>query len=121
MRDNSTTMAKTTLTPKRSTRLFKMLSILAKAPQTRDTLCRRLRVDQRVFYRDLELLRSLTINVTLEKEKYGLNQSLDDVLEYLPFPDPQLSYKDVQTLSTGRSDAHRKLAAHYNAQTNSKK
>lgn len=102
-------------------RLFKMVSILAKAPQNRETLCRRLRVDQRAFYRDLEQLRALAIDVVLEKEKYRLAQSLDAALERLPFPDPQLSYQDVLTLSTGRSNAHTKLAASYKAQTNGKK
>ena len=121
MKDDPNTMHTTRLTPQRSTRLYKMVSILAKAAQNRDTLCRRLRIDQRVFYRDLELLRELSIDIGLEKEKYCLGQTLDEALQRLPFPVPQLSYHDVQTLSAGRSSAHRKLAACYAVQTNVKK
>ena len=117
MKDN----VKINLTPKRSTRLFKMISLLAKSPHNREALCKKLRVDQRAFYRDLELLRNLGIAITLEKEKYCLSQSLDETLQQLPFPDPRLSYYDVQTLASGRSEAHRKLAACYEAQTNGKK
>src|SRR5207248_140397 len=78
-------------------------------PQPRDGLLRRLRVDLRGFYRDLELLRSLGISVGVEGTKYQLLDPLDTALARLPFPDPGLNFRDALVLSRGPTDAHRRF------------
>jgi len=98
------------VTPERFLRLYRMVRLLAGGPQTRESLARRLRMDVRGFYRDLELLRSAGMSVTLELGRYTLDQGVDDALALLPFPDPRLTLGAVSTLAKGRSTAHRALA-----------
>jgi predicted DNA-binding transcriptional regulator YafY len=99
-----------TVTAGRFVRLYRMVKLLAGGPQTRETLTRRLRLDVRGFYRDLDLLRSSGVLMTLVSGRYTLEQDADDVLALLPFPDPHLSLGMAQTLAKGRSPAHRALA-----------
>jgi predicted DNA-binding transcriptional regulator YafY len=97
------------ITSTRATRLFRMLTLLEARPLPRSTLLRRLNVDLRGFYRDLELLRSLGITVRVEGTKYHLLDSLDQALARLPFPDPKLNFRDALVLSQGTSEAHRRF------------
>jgi len=96
------------LTGERLVRLYRLLRLLG-TPQKRETLTRRLRIDVRGFYRDLESLRSLGIQVTLDKARYRLEPSPNDALARLPFPDPQLTCGEALALAKGRTAAHRKL------------
>ena len=98
------------LTAERILRLYKLLRLLD-GPQKRETLIRRLRIDVRGFYRDLESLRRADIDVTLDDGRYHLVGSVDAALARLPFPDPQLTCGEARTLATGRSVVHRKLKA----------
>jgi hypothetical protein len=99
------------ITPERFTRLFRLLTLLGQAPQTRATLIRRLRTDVRGFYRDLELLRQNGITVRLEEQRYHLDGNSEAVLKQLPFPDPHLTYGEMQQVAKGRTAAHDKLRA----------
>lgn len=98
------------VTPERFARLYRMVRLLAGTPQTRDALAKRLRLDVRGFYRDLDLLRSAGISILLEGGRYRLEQPDDDALARLPFPDPHLTLGAARTLAKGRSPIHRALA-----------
>jgi hypothetical protein len=98
------------LTAPRAARLYRLLTVLGDGPQTRRVLLLRMKVDVRGFYRDLELLRDLRIDITLGPDnRYTLPISLDESLARLPFPDPGLSVRDVLQLCNGSTAAHRKL------------
>ena len=98
------------VTPERFIRLFRMVKLLAGSAQTREALARRLKLDVRGFYRDLDLLRSSGVSVTLAAGRYTLEQDPDDALGLLPFPDPHLTLGAAKTLAKGRSPIHRTLA-----------
>ena len=105
-----------TLTTPRAARLYRLLTLLGDGPQTRQQLLRRLRIDVRGFYRDLESLRGLGIDVELgDDTRYCLLGPLDDALAKLPFPDPGLNFRDVQQLARGETAAHRKLKKRINS------
>ena len=102
--------APVSLTPPRAARLYKLLTLLDAAPQARRQLLFRLKLDVRGFYRDLEALRALGIQITTRPDtRYALTGDLDDALEKLPFPDPGLNVREALTLSAGTTPAHRKL------------
>jgi hypothetical protein len=97
------------VTAERAARLFRLLTLLGAGPQARATLVRRLRLDIRGFYRDLELLRTAKIDVPLKNQRYVLVGSAKDAIARLPFPDPHLTLGEAKELAKGRSAAHRKL------------
>lgn len=102
--------ARPALTAARAARLYKLLTLLGTGPQTRKHLLARLKLDVRAFYRDLEALRGLGVEITAaEDARYALAGELDDALAFLPFPDPGLSVRDAQLLAAGTTPAHRKL------------
>jgi predicted DNA-binding transcriptional regulator YafY len=104
------------LTAQRAARLYRLLTLLGDGPLTRLQLTRRLKIDIRGFYRDLESLRGLGIAVeTGDDNRYSLVGSLDDALARLPFPDPGLNFRDVQQLAKGETAAHRKLKQKINS------
>jgi hypothetical protein len=95
----------------RSARLSRLLLLLGPGPQTRAALIRRLRLDVRGFYRDLELLRASGIAVSLQGRRYILDEPLQQAVNRLPFPDPHLTLGEALLLAKGRTQAHRKLKA----------
>src|SRR5688500_15984632 len=97
------------VTAKRAPRLYRLLKLLGKGPQTRVKITRQLSLDIRSFYRDLNLLRDAGIEVLLEKHRYALQGSVVEAVERLPFPDPLLNLGEAQQLARGRSAAHKKL------------
>jgi predicted DNA-binding transcriptional regulator YafY len=99
-----------TVTVDRFVRLYRMVKLLASGPQTRETMMRRLRLDVRGFYRDLDLLRSCGVSIALATGRYTLEQDAKDALALLPFPHPRLTLGAAQTLAKGHSPAHRALA-----------
>ncbi|VTR92974.1 Uncharacterized protein OS=Singulisphaera acidiphila (strain ATCC BAA-1392 / DSM 18658 / VKM B-2454 / MOB10) GN=Sinac_3067 PE=4 SV=1 [Gemmata massiliana] len=104
------------LTSLRAARLYRLLTLLRNGPQTRAALLRRLKLDVRGFYRDLESLRALGIEVNVgDDTKYTLVGEVDDALAKLPFPDPGLNVRDALQLSIGNSSAHRKLKQRVNS------
>ena len=98
------------VTPERFVRLYRMVKLLAGSAQTREALARRLHLDVRGFYRDLDLLRSSGVSIALTSGRYTLEQDIDDALAMLPFPDPHLTLGAAKTLAKGRSSIHRALA-----------
>ncbi len=99
------------VTPERFARLYLLVEILANASKTRDFLARRLNVDIRGFYRDLDLLRKAGVPITLTEGRYGLAEKLDDALSRIPFPDPHLTLGDARQLAKGRTKTHQQLKA----------
>jgi len=97
------------VTAERFTRLYRLLRLLSEAPQTRQALARRLRIDVRGFYRDLELLRTSGITVTLTESRYSLIGALDAALALLPFPDPRLTLGEARQLARGRGPANKRI------------
>jgi hypothetical protein len=97
------------VTAERAARLYRLIRIVSQKPQTREMLRKRLRLDLRGFYRDLELLRESGIELPLVKRRYVLSEPMDQVLPQLPFPDPRLTLGDAVALAKGRTKAHRKL------------
>ena len=105
-----------TLTSPRAARLYRLLTLLGSGPQTRASLLRRLKIDVRGFYRDVEVLRTLGITVTAgDDAKYALAGELDGALAKLPFPDPGLNVRDALQLANGSTSAHRKLKQRVNS------
>src|SRR5262249_10150045 len=91
------------VTHERAKRLYRLLHLLATGPQTRATLMKRLQLDVRGFYRDLELLRSSGIELPLSQRRYTLAMKVDDAIARLPFPDPRLTLAEAIQLAKGRS------------------
>jgi hypothetical protein len=97
------------VTFERAARLYRLLHILSGGPQPRRSLIKRLRLDVRGFYRDLELLRSAGIGLPLAQGRYQLDKSLRQLLPRLPFPDPGLTLGEAMQLAKGKTGAHSKL------------
>lgn len=97
------------VTIERAQRLYRLLQLLGKGPQTRDAITRKLRLPVRGFYRDLEVFREVGIQVKLHDSRYRLQDDLAVALERLPFPDPNLTLGDARQLARGRSAVHRKI------------
>lgn len=97
------------VTADRAARLYRLLTLLGKGPQSRAGITRRLGLGIRGFYRDLEALRAVGIIVDLVRGKYSLTDNPAETVRRLPFPDPGLTLGEAQQLAKGRSPAHRKL------------
>jgi hypothetical protein len=97
------------VTAERAARLYRLLQLLGRGPQTRAMLTKRLHLDVRGFYRDLELLRQIDITVQTRRRRYELEGTVEDAVARLPFPDPNLTLGEAMQLAKGRTVAHRKL------------
>jgi predicted DNA-binding transcriptional regulator YafY len=97
------------VTTERATRLYALITLVAEAPRARQELIRRLRMDVRGFYRDLNLLRAAGIELVMSDGRYRLDQSRASAYAMLPFPDPRLTLGEAREVARGRSAAHRKL------------
>jgi predicted DNA-binding transcriptional regulator YafY len=98
------------VTAERFTRLYRLIQLLGAGTSSRETLARRLKLDVRGFYRDLELLRTTGVAVTVTGGRYSLSENVEDALSRIPFPDPHLTLGEARALAKGRSAVHRKLA-----------
>lgn len=98
-----------TVTADRAQRLFRMLNLLGKAPQTRQALTKKLRLGIRGFYRDLEVLREIGLGIRLSDGRYHLVEPAAEALARLPFPDPGLTLGEARVLARGRLAVHRKI------------
>lgn len=97
------------VTAQRAARLYRLVTLLAAGPQTRDAIRKALRMDVRGFYRDLGLLRQSGINVPLRDGQYILSRAATTAYARLPFPDPHLNLGEARQLAQGNSAPHRKL------------
>jgi hypothetical protein len=98
-----------TITPERAKRLYHLVKLLSRGPRSRTDLTRALRLNVRGFYRELEVLRTYGISITLAKRQYILEDDPADAVDRLPFPDPGLTFGEARQLASGRSRAHQKL------------
>ena len=105
---------KSPITRDRAVRVCKMLALLSDGPKHRETLIRKLKLNERGFYRELELLRSHGITVDPDGSKYYLMSDLDTALAKLPVPDLKLNIREALILAKGSTSAHRKLQSHLN-------
>jgi predicted DNA-binding transcriptional regulator YafY len=99
------------ITLARVARLYRLIRLLDRGPLARTSILRRLGLNQRGFYRDIELLRSAGIQVAPRDGRYHLEPEFTAAAERLPFPDPRLTLGEAQKLSHGKSAAHRALKA----------
>jgi predicted DNA-binding transcriptional regulator YafY len=99
------------VTAERAARLYRLVELVGQGPQTRSMLMRRLGLDVRGFYRDLELLRTAGITLRLQKQRYTLPEDPKEASARLPFPDPCLTLGEAQQLVKARSAAHRKISS----------
>jgi predicted DNA-binding transcriptional regulator YafY len=83
--------------------------MVAERGQTRAAILKRLHLDVRGFYRDLQLLREVGISVGLSRGKYALEGALDEMVSRLPFPDPHLTLGEAEVLAKGRTAVHRRI------------
>jgi predicted DNA-binding transcriptional regulator YafY len=97
------------VTAERAARLCRILKLLGKGPQKRDSLTANLKVGVRDFYRDLKVLREIGITVRVAAHRYLLDDDAQDAMARLPFPDPRLTLGEARQLAKGRSNAHKKL------------
>lgn len=93
----------------RAARLYRLVNILRQRTLGREPLLRQLRVGMRTFYRDLVLLRACGIEIRQHDHKYQLKTSFDACRQRLPFPDPELSFADIEVLAKGTSATSRKM------------
>jgi hypothetical protein len=100
---------KSSVTSERAARLYRLLEVLSNGTHTRRALMRRLRLDIRGFYRDLDTLRRAGITVALDGRHYRLQGTVANAVDLLPFPDPHLTLGDAKLLAKGRTRAHRVL------------
>src|SRR5262245_31539892 len=99
------------VTAARVARLFRLLNLLANGPLTRPKILRQLDLNQRGFYRDIELLRKVGIRVVPREGRYHLDLDFTTAVELLPFPDPGLTLGEARRLARGKTAAHRALQA----------
>jgi predicted DNA-binding transcriptional regulator YafY len=90
-------------------RLYRFIRMLSRGPVSRPILLRRLGLNQRGFYRDIELLRAVGIRVAPHAGFYYLVPEFASAVDLLPFPDPRLSLGEAQRLARGSTAAHRAL------------
>lgn len=100
------------ISSRRAGRLYRLLSTLEKGAKTRSQLIKLGRAGMRTFYRDLTFLEECRIEVRLNAGKYELTTQFNDALGRLPFPTPELTFKDVMELAKGSGGAAGKLKAH---------
>ena len=106
---SETSAMRPAVTAERFRRLVRLVQLLGEAPRNRGQLLAHLKLDIRGFYRDLELLRSMGVIITLSNGMYHLTGAPDDVLPRLPFPDPRLTLGEMRQLARGRSHLHEAL------------
>jgi predicted DNA-binding transcriptional regulator YafY len=97
------------VTADRVARLYPLLAILSNRASGRMALLRQMRMNQRGFYRDIEFLRSLGIEVITADSRYSLEMDFEDALARLPFPDPHLKLGQAIVLARGKTPAHKAL------------
>jgi hypothetical protein len=97
------------VTAERAGRICRLLHLLGTGPQSRERLIKRLSLDIRGFYRDLELLRAAGIAVSLRSGRYLLKGTVAGAVARLPLPDPHLTLGEAMQLAKGRTPAHRKI------------
>jgi hypothetical protein len=85
--------------------------LLAENPRSREMILAELAIGLRTFYRELELLKRCGVAIQQKNKLYMLLSSATEAEGRLPFPDPQLSFAEMQELARSPGEAGRRLAA----------
>jgi hypothetical protein len=88
-----------------------MVKLLAEGPKTRDGVLHTLAIGLRTFYRELELLHRCGVKIQLKHKLYTLLSTPAQAAGRLPFPDPQLSFAEMEELAQCPGEAGERLAA----------
>jgi hypothetical protein len=84
---------------------------LAACPRSRESILAELAIGLRTFYRELELLHRCGVKIQQKNKLYTLLSTTAQAEGRLPFPDPQLSFAEMQELSRCPGEAGKRLAA----------
>ena len=95
----------------RAARLHHMVKLLSQAPTTRSAILVALAIGLRTFYRELELLQRCGVKIQQKNKLYTLISTAAQAEGRLPFPDPQLSFAEMEELSRSPGEAGKRLAA----------
>jgi hypothetical protein len=88
-----------------------MVKLLAEGPNTRDAILAALGIGLRTFYRELELLHRCGVKIQQKNKLYTLISTAEQAAGRLPFPDPQLSFAEMEELARCPGEAGKRLAA----------
>jgi len=88
-----------------------MVKLLSQAPTTRSAILVALAIGLRTFYRELELLQRCGVKIQQKNKLYTLISTAAQAEGRLPFPDPQLSFAEMEELSRSPGEAGKRLAA----------
>lgn len=94
----------------RAARLHRLVMLLAESPRSREAVLGELGIGLRTFYRELELLKRCGVKILHKNKAYMLTATTSQAEGRLPFPDPQLSFAEMQELSRCPGDAGKRLA-----------
>ena len=95
----------------RASRLYHLITLLAQLPRSREIILNNLGIGLRTFYRELELLKRCGVKVQHKQKLYSLATTAEHAQGRLPFPDPQLSFAEMEELARCPGDAAKRLAA----------
>jgi len=95
----------------RAARLHHLVKLLAEGPRTRESILAALDIGLRTFYRELDLLGRCGVKTTQKNKRYALLSTAEQAEGRLPFPDPQLSFAEMQELAQSPGEAGKRLAA----------
>lgn len=95
----------------RAARLHQMVKLLAQGPKSRTAILDVLAIGLRTFYRELELLHRCGVKIEQKNKLYTLVSTAAQAEGRLPFPDPQLSFAEMQELALSPGEAGKRLAA----------
>jgi hypothetical protein len=85
--------------------------LLAESPNSRESILAALGIGLRTFYRELELLNRCGVKIQQKNKLYTLLSTASQAEGRLPFPDPQLSFAEMEELSSCSGEAGKRLAA----------
>jgi predicted DNA-binding transcriptional regulator YafY len=94
----------------RAARLHRLVMLLAESPRSREAVLGELGIGLRTFYRELELLKRCGVKIQHKNKAYMLTATTSQAEGRLPFPDPQLSFAEMQELARCPGDAGKRLA-----------
>jgi hypothetical protein len=95
----------------RAARLHHLVKLLSQGPRTRSAVLGALAIGLRTFYRELELLHRCGVKIQQKNKLYTLISTAAQAEGRLPFPDPQLSFAEMEELARSPGEAGKRLAA----------
>jgi predicted DNA-binding transcriptional regulator YafY len=85
--------------------------LLAEHARSRESILAELGIGLRTFYRELELLKRCGVKIQQKNKLYTLLSTAAQAEGRLPFPDPQLSFAEMEELARSPGEAGKRLAA----------